>query len=248
MIDQQFDLRDFIQVDSVATRELGWPRPSPFNLKFSSRKLTDMQLEAISGSGLYMISKGDEVVYVGLYKPQRGNIIADRWGRHLQTITGRGYNIGLGGKNPTARRDALLAAVAAPRLREAIEHAYLYSQASRYKDTGYNTTPNRLRFASENWDNFGQDDSEQVLRPLTFWLLRTRVADSQETAARDVKAIETRVLQDFKPACNKEYKHDLHEGRRKDNTVEALTEAIRQAAHAVTNADVRDRIQLSLCS
>lgn len=244
MIEQNFALHDFIQVSSLPPKDVGWPVPSPFNLKFKSQELTDEQSTAISGSGLYMISKGDEVIYVGLYRPQKGNIIADRWGRHLQTITGRGYNIGLGGRNPEARRDELLDSVSADGLRQAIEYSYLHSREERYKDTGYNTTPNRLRFASENWDIFGQDESARILRSMNFWLFRIRVAATQEAAAKDVKAIEKSVLGSYKPVCNKQYIHSAHAALRRHNTVNALTEAIRSAALTTTGQDVTHRLLL----
>jgi hypothetical protein len=245
MLGLLFPLCDFIQVKALQPRDTGWPEPSPFNFRFTSRRLTEVQAGAISGSGLYMISTGPEVVYVGLYKPASGNIIADRWGRHLQTITGRGYNIGLGGRDPTMRRTELLNAVNAEGLRRAIEYAYTYSQKDRYRDTGYNTTPNRLRYASENWGSFGTAQGSEILQSLTFGLLRIRSAQAPGQAAEDVKAIEKAILKSFKPVCNDEYNHVAHAALRPKNTVSAITTAIRQAVTETTGQDITHRVQLA---
>lgn len=245
MLELNFSLQDFIEVKAAPSRDIGWPIPSPFNLRFASRRLTDVQSAAISGSGLYLISKGPEVVYVGLYRPLRGNIIADRWGRHLQTITGRGHNLGLGGSDPSTRRAELLGAVSSPGLLQAIDHAYTYSQQDRYRDTGYNTTPNRLRFADENWGIFGGAQGEEILRPLTFWLFRIRNSEIPDQAAREVKALEKGVLRLFKTVCNNEYIHAAHASLRPQNTVQSITSTIRKAAIATTGHDITHRVQLA---
>ena len=245
MIELEFPLSDFVQVTALEPRDSDWPVASPFNLRFTSRQLSAAQAAAISGSGLYMISNGLEVVYVGIYRPALGNIIADRWGRHLQTITGRGYNIGLGGRNPDARKKELLNAVDADDLRSAIEFAHTYSQKDRFRDTGYNTTPNRLRFASENWNLFGTADGSDILQSLTFWLLRIRGTNVPGQAASEVQAIEKRILRSFKPVCNKEFKNDIHAELRIRNTIPAITDAIRDAANEITGQDISHRIQLT---
>lgn len=245
MHQQTLRLCDIIQVKSLPPRDVGWPTPSPFTLRFTSQPLTGAQSAAISGAGIYMISRGAEVAYVGSYRPEMGNIVADRWARHLQTITGRGYNIGLGGRDPAARCRTLLAAVGEEALRHAIRNAFIHSQPDRFRDTGYNTTANRLRFASENWDVFGAAQGLEILRPLTFWLLRIRKAPDPKVAAEDVKAIEKAVLREFKPICNKEYDHDKHNACRPINTISAVTDAINQATEARTRDGVTHLVQLT---
>jgi hypothetical protein len=238
-------LCDFIQVSALSPRDVGWPTPSPFTLRFTSQRLTGARSAAISGSGIYLISMGSEVAYVGSYRPEAGDIVADRWARHLQTITGRGYNIGLGGRDPTARCRTLLAAVDEEPLRQAIQNAYSYSRGERFRDTGYNTTANRLRFASENWEVFGTAQGIEILRPLTFRLFRIRKHQVPRLAAEDVKAIEKAVLRAFKPICNKEYDHVKHAALRPGSSVEAVTGAIRLATRERTDKDVTDLVQLA---
>jgi len=240
MIEQTFSLIDFIEVTSHIPKDTGWPTPSPFNLRFKRKAtLTPSQTAAITGTGIYLISSPNEVAYLGSYRPMNGDILADRFERHLETITGRGYRIGLGGKaNPNKRKDDLLSAIAAPDLRQAILSAFDHSRDARFKDTGVNTTPNRLRFASENWQLFGAEHSSRILAPLTIQLLRIRPAASQEQASREVRTIEKMVLETNKPLCNKEYLHSLHEGLRASNTAEIVIERVRQTAHQVTGSDI----------
>lgn len=181
-----------------------------------------------------------------MYRPMSGNIINDRWGRHLQTITGRGFNIGLGGKkNPSNRRKILLEGIEAPELREAINHAYSYSLDDRFRDTGYSTTPNRLRFANENWKLFSPMNGNDILGNFTFWLFRIRPPINSEEAKREVAAIEKQVLQQFKPVCNDVYKHDLHSKLRSDNSIELITKSIRECAKFETGSDITHMIKLA---
>jgi len=248
MIEIEFPLNDFIEVKYNNSKDNDWPTPSPFNLRFSKRRLKDDESNAISGCGIYLISSNDtkEVVYLGMYRKINGNIIQDRWGRHLQTITGRGFNIGLGGQsNPNRRQTVLLNSIQAPELRKAIENAYSYSLNDRFRDTGYSTTPNRLRFASENWDSFGTANDREILDSLTFWFLRIRLPNNSDDAAKEVKTVEKSILKQFKPVCNREYKHSYHNEKRKYNSINSVTEAVRKAVKMVTRQDITYRIKLT---
>lgn len=241
-------LTDFIHTAiSEPTRDSTWPTPSPFNLRFKKQKgISKDKLSAISGTGVYLIAAKNEVIYLGIFRPDDGDIIADRWGRHLQTITGRGCDIGFGGKSdPSARCQKLLAAVSAAGLRQAIEDAYMHSQASRFKDTGFNTTPNRLRFASENWETVGGESVDGVLCLFTFWFLKVQPATSQAQASQHVEDIERRVLADLKPMCNKEYEHPTHAGCRAKNAVAAVVKRVREAAKSVTGSDIIECVRLA---
>lgn len=239
MIELKFPLNDFIRVQNNPSRDTNWPTPSPFTLSFHKKALNPEHLAAISGSGIYLISSNEEVVYIGSYKPTNGNIIADRWGRHLQTITGRGYNIGLGGKSsPEARRQKLIQSITADTLQEAVRNAHDHSCAERFKDTGYSTTPNRLRFASENWITFETAEDEKILQPLTFTLLRIKTPATQTEADHKVIEIERLLLQKHIPICNKEYNHIKHNQFRQHNTTDAITATLRSCAIKITGEDI----------
>ena len=243
MIEQTFDIHSFIRAEQRTPRGTPWPVLNPFNLRFPGLRLTSEYAKAISGTGIYLISFGTEVVYLGKYQPTSGKIIGDRWGRHLQTITGRGLNIGLGGTNAQQRLNELLDAVANPELRQVLMTVLEFDPA-RFRDTGYNTTANRLRFASENWNHFGAAPPEAILNNLSFWLLRTRPASDSLQAKREISAVEKLVLELYFPCCNKEYRESAHQGLRRKNSVANIIKAVRNAMMAVTQADATDCIRL----
>src|SRR4051794_14843208 len=98
----------------------------PLNLRFTAPMLNPLTKAAWSGPGLYLISFGGEVIYIGKYQPfDRGNILNDRWLRHLETITLRGTRVGFGGKRkPENRLKRLLQHVRHPDLRSHLELIY----------------------------------------------------------------------------------------------------------------------------
>lgn len=243
MIDSTFALRSLMRVERKAPDDAGWPLPSPFDLCFRRQPLDAERSAAIAGTGIYLIARGAEVAYLGKYQPADGNIIADRWGRHLQTITARGYNIGLGGKHAESRLAAILQAVDHPRLRQVLQAAYDHDR-QRFRDTGYTTSPNRLRFAGEHWDHFGEAAPERLLDGMGFILLRMRPAGSPTLAKKEATAIEKQVLLRFRPVCNDEYRHELHATGRAGNTVAAMLAAVRDAMRAVTGEDATHCVRL----
>lgn len=244
MQELQFPLADLIAVTEHCPPDAGWPSPSPFNLRFTEAAPSPELSGALAGPGVYLISYKAEVIYIGMYRPAKGRIVDDRWKRHLQTLTGRGINIGFGGaSNPQKRRDLFLASVEAEGLRSAIQHAYTYSRPARFRDTGFNTTPNRLRFASEQWAVFGSAGPADILRGFDFWLLRTRLPAMPQAALQEVHGIEAAVLQTLRPLCNREYRHPRDGDGRPNCTVENLTRAVRQAALRMTGQDITHRVR-----
>ncbi len=242
-----FPLSDLIVAEKkTPTKDSAWPTPSIFNLNFrSSGNGTALIAEALRGRGLYLISYGQKIAYLGKYRPDEGKIVVDRWGRHLQTITGRGHRIGLGGEsNPQARFHKFLQAVAAEGLRQALRNALEHSRLERFRDTGCNTTPNRLRFASENWAHFGTAGPETILRGFEFRLLQIRSPQDKEFARQVVGDMEDDVLRRWHPVCNDEYDHQTDDQRRADNTPQALIEAVREAALLHTGHDIETLMHL----
>lgn len=242
----EFPLNSLIFTErKTPARDTEWPTPSIFNLNFRNCGGATRIAEALRGRGLYLISYGQEAIYLGKYRPDEGKIVADRWGRHLQTITGRGHQIGLGGEsNPPARLDALLHAVDAEGLRQALHHALNYSRLKRFRDTGCNTTPNRLRFASENWAHFGTAGPETIMQGFEFRLLKIRAPGDEAIARKVVGKIETDVLRRWHPVCNKEYDHQSDFRRRAGNTTQALIAAICEAVRIHTDHDTESLVHL----
>jgi len=247
MQELKFHIRDIIAVNQVKPTGAAWGTGCPFDLTFGRQQLDAEQTAAISGTGIYLIERRpkSEVVYLGLFRPMSGDIIALRWGRHLQTITWRGANIGLGpsrkDSTPEAierRKETLLAAVSHPGLEDVIQAAYDRDRTVRYKSTGRDTSPNRARFASENWDEFSNATPRTVLDGFSFYLLRMSPAPSQEAASAQIERIEKLLLKKYKPVCNRDYKHPLHEQQRAQNTTSELISAVRATMKEVTGQDV----------
>ena len=248
-----FNIRDFIGVNQSAPSGALWPVRCPFELTFTRRSLDATKTAAISGTGIYLITKlpQEEIVYLGLFRPLAGDIVADRWVRHLQTITWRGARIGLGpirqGRTPAKiarRRDNLLGAANHPALQAVIRAAYDYDQEARYTSTGNDTSVNRTRFASEHWEEFSTATLHSLLDNFAIDLVRMRLPPDQKTAKREIEEIERRLLATYKPVCNHQYKVKAHKALREGNTESVLVRAVRKEMEAVTNQDATHRITL----
>lgn len=66
------DLRDYIEVMRITPEDSAWSMPSPFDLRFKGKGLSVDQKGHISGNGIYLISKGQRVVYIGGYSAGAG--------------------------------------------------------------------------------------------------------------------------------------------------------------------------------
>ena len=242
----RFPLSSFIVAETkTPAKDAAWPTPSVFNLNFRNGGGAAEISRALRGRGIYLITYRQEVVYLGKYLPDEGNIVAHRWGRHLQTITGRGHQIGLGGaRNPQARLNKFLQAVASEGLRQALCNALEHSKLERFKDTGCNTSPTRLRFASECWAHFGTAGPETIMQGFEFWLLQNHSPEEESFARNVVGDMEIDLLKQWHPVCNKEYVHQKDALRRAKNTPPALIEAVREAARVYTGHDIQHLVHL----
>jgi len=240
----EYDIHDFIQVERIEPEDSAWSVPSPFDLRFKSTPLSAGQRAALSGTGIYMISLGRQVAYLGKYQPANGDIIADRWSRHLQTITARGYDIGLGGRSAEARLSVLLAGVGNPDLRQVLLEVFRHDRG-RFRDTGYNTSPNRLRFASDNWDFFGSAAPRQLLDEISFTLLPLQTANPDSEARAAVTAIERLVLQQTRPCCNRGYRHRMEEPTRSGPGLDELVDSVCRAARDSARTEMARMVKLT---
>lgn len=240
---QTFDIRDFICVTRTAPIGLPWPVACPFDLSFARQALDAAQSAAITGTGIYLITKlpQREIIYLGLYRPMAGDVITDRWTRHLQTITWRGARIGLGPapKERTAekirrRRDKLLAVIDNQALQTTLRVAHDHDVDARFTSTGNDTSVNRTRFAAEHWSEFSSVTEDSLLDHFAFDLIRMRLPADQATADLHVKEIERRLLRSIKPVCNSQFRVEAHGGFRFRNTEEQIVPAVQQAMLDVT--------------
>jgi hypothetical protein len=248
-----FNIRDFIAVSHAQPMDAPWPTRCPFELSFSRRPLTRCQTAAITGTGIYMITKlpQREIIYLGLFRPLAGDIIADRWARHLQTITWRGARIGLGpapkGRTDlkvARRRDNLLSVASHPELQSVIRAAYDHDREARYTSTGNDTSVNRTRFANEHWAEFSAATQESLLDNFEIDLIRMHLPPDQATADHQIEEIERRLLSEYKPVCNYQYRAKAHHGQRHRNAEALLIQSVRQVMTAVTSYDATHRITL----
>ena len=240
----EYDIHDFLRVERIEPEDSAWSVPSPFDLRFKSTALSAGQRAVLSGTGIYLISRGNQVAYIGKYQPASGDIIADRWSRHLQTITARGYDIGLGGKSAEARLPVLLAGVGHPELRQVLLEVFRHDRG-RFRDTGYNTSPNRLRFASENWDFFGSATPRQILDEISFTLLPLSSSNADQEAREAVTAIERRVLQQAKPCCNRGYRHQTAEPAATELVLDAFVDSVCRAARESARTEIARMVRLT---
>lgn len=232
----KYDIHQFIQTVRVPAREGTPDQASPFNLRFRARDLSPALRSSITGTCIYVGAMDDRVFYLGKYQPMNGNIINDRFARHLQTVTGRGADIGFGGRNnPGQRLQRLLAGVSDEHLRSALVSAY-ETDRWRFKDTGCNTSPNRLRFASACWAIFGTND-QAILNRLSFTLIRMAPAAGQAEARRRISLVEQRLLGEFQPLCNANHRPAVDGAPTPTCTVERVLQVTRAVMFDVTRED-----------
>lgn len=173
----------------------------PFNIRFNDRSHeAGIPKRELSGPGIYTVSFDREVIYLGKYQPyERGNILNDRWIRHIETLTLRGNRVGFNGtSNPSAKLNQLLQEVRSADLAAGLRQAC----PLRFKDTGVVTTPSKIRFADQRWDRFSKSTPQEIFDGFEFSLMHLEGLTSTEEAKAVVTGIENSLLQRFNPPCN----------------------------------------------
>lgn len=217
----------------------------PFTYKFKENKTSKDIRKVLAGTGIYLISWEGEVIYIGKYQPTSGNIVADRWARHLETITFRGSSLGFGKtRNPAKRAKKLIEAAADQRLAEIIIST-LTIEPSRFSVTGYNTSENRVRFAGSKWNYLEKASEANILEHFQFSLFKIKPADSIAEAEKQISLIEVDTLKTFNPCCNKEFKKDLHSEHRIKNTFANISEEVCIHINTHTGSDFVDCVTFS---
>ncbi|MCK6372797.1 MAG: hypothetical protein L6Q69_01690 [Zoogloea sp.] len=183
----------------------------PFDLDIKSRPLPPDLSSALTGPSIYLLVFGSRVVYAGKYRPIAGSVVEDRWFRHLQTVTLRGSAVGLGGlSNPERRLARLLEGVQEPSLRTLLTER-LEVDRGRFRDTGVNTTVNRVAFAAKHWAVFGSAQSASIFDGFSFHLFRLAGFNEQARADEAVSAVEKALLDRVFPRCNRQFVPSQHE-------------------------------------
>jgi hypothetical protein len=129
----------------------------PFNLRFGlnpKRPVFDG-----SGPGLYFISIGEEVVYIGSYKSEKDSIISVRFSKHIQTISFRGNRVGF----PSGIQN--LAHLIEITNFDFLNEFEPNNFEGRFRDTGVVASMPKIRIANNYWNthliNFDQNSDLQ---------------------------------------------------------------------------------------
>lgn len=175
--------------------EIKDPNKFPFNINFSRK-----HKENIKGPGIYIITLDDEIAYIGSYKTDI-DIIADRWIRHIHTITCRGINIGFGNKTIDWFRKTYSPIFTRNNI--TINETEIVNK--RLRDTGFVTTKNIVKYCMSKWNIFNNMDNNLNL---SFHLFKPDVNNASEFV-KDIVSIKKHLVQHINPPCNSQYKSKL---------------------------------------
>ncbi len=182
----------------------------PFNIKFKIRNDGDFYKngkKTFKGSGIYLITYDDTIIYIGKYMPYNdGNVITDRWIKHIATMTNRGHRVcGFGKKNKKY---------------EFLEKIGFLVEKGRMEGGDYSTSVKRLEFASKNWCTFKDEKieifRENVLPKFEFHYMQlnefskkkiTELLGEKNPKIKEyyenlASLVETYLLWKYNPACN----------------------------------------------
>ena len=123
---------------------------------------------SFTGPGIYLIEFGDELIYIGKFRPFcDGNIITTRWKPHLETLTNRGSHVGGFEKDHSKKLPHEKVGIFT-----SLKGCENSSLEKRRRDTGTVTSKKRLEFAKANWNIFRSKDInklEDSLKKFTFY-------------------------------------------------------------------------------
>ena len=204
-------LTDLIAAEEINPHYGAWSN-CPFNIKFSTKKLSQDDFKYLQGPAIYLISDQRETLYLGKYQPQNGNIVKDRLVKHLSTISARGHRLGFGNQS---RYNAMLHIIKNKLLKKNIDKAFQPKFRSKYfRDSGHTTTINRLRYADANWDFFSRAKNSDLLKTFSIHIFLLRVNCNQWSSNLIISQLEKDILNKIQPICNKEYSSRVKNGPR----------------------------------
>jgi hypothetical protein len=151
----------------------------PFDLCF--RIIADKS-EIFQGPGIYWITFKAELIYIGSYSSALPNLISDRWVKHIQTFTNRGYRLGF---NAITKKELIPNEL----------KCFFDRDKYRYSDTGTVTSLERLSFASRNFDEFKLSNGNEIIKNFHFYYC-------QLDSAKLAKKIESGLIEILRPICN----------------------------------------------
>ncbi len=201
----------------------------PFNFEFriKNKKNRGTKNKELQGSGIYLITYQETIIYIGKYMPyNKGNVITERWLKHIATITNRGHKVGGFGKEMILNKvnpkyEILKKFVFEEKSIDTVMK--LIKEAKRSQDTGFSTSIKRLEFAEDKWNIFQEKNpkifEEIVLSKFQFHYIQlnkykkgdiTELYDRLESVEEKedhyygylATLAETYLLWKYNPACN----------------------------------------------
>ena len=187
----------------------------PFDFEFKKREdvFIEYGKKAFCGSGIYLIKYKEEIIYIGKYMPYNdGNVINDRWIKHIATITNRGHRVSGFGKGN--KKYELLEKIGFLFDKSTEYYKEFIVKAGRIKGD-YSTSVKRLEFANKHWDTFRVNKSsefeENVLPKFQFYYMQINghkegeipdTVKEKEYYENLASLVETYLLWKYNPACN----------------------------------------------
>jgi len=166
------------------------PCELPFDLDFIIEK-EHMGQSCFNGPGIYTITYNKNVIYIGSYAPnEKGNVIVDRWKKHIMTMTNRGYRIGFSAKTKRSK------------IPSKFKTYFDRDEKFRYSDTGTVTTLERLSFAKSYPYVFEKNlNNQSLISDFEFYYLRLN-GNNKFSDKSNLKELENKLVMKFRPKCN----------------------------------------------
>ena len=221
----EFNVEDLFILTETKIRKKKSPILSPrMNLKARCKN------NKIGGFGIYGItynptSDHEHLIYIGKFQGSskkgryKGNIVKDRWQKHLYTITMRGHNVAVDSKNAFDQaqriaRDANL------QLDDTFISIQGEEKSQLFEKNGCQASYNRMMFAIQNSSQLNPSDTKPEyvenfykLFKFYYWRVVEQKNDRSSSEKVDLKKIEDSVISEFhdRLPCNKEYKHGCND-------------------------------------
>lgn len=156
------------------------------------------------GAGIYGCYLDGRLFYVGIFAgagtPDKGNVINERWRKHVGGMTLRGEKVTL--------CESGLETIAREGLDSELARAILAARPRMSKDRGLQTNINKFRFADRHWRRFRGLDDRLLER---FQFSYVRFADGgvlagvgKEVVKHHLAAVEKAIVRTLRPPCNKD--------------------------------------------
>lgn len=188
----------------------------PFNVRFSNKRGVGNNSD-FYGPGIYSIFDkiNNQVVYIGLWRPNDKSVVNERFRKHIQTLTIRGNNVRFD-KNLNFTLQSFCQSNNAQNLYDALSKCS--SIGKRLHSGGIVSSTPKVKYASKNWYEFSSwSNAEEVIDALdnrfTFQYNKIDHFFDEELEAKVLRAqirryFELPLIQHCNPIANAEYKSD----------------------------------------